>query len=843
MPKTKTIIHFIVLLVLLAGNIYLRLYPVFFPQLYQRAVLNVAAETGKEIEANIRQQYPEMSEVVRSKIVAQVLQKEKKTKLFQEKVSRQYRSLKGRYQDENGQTYLAEVDPYAWLRATRLVLAHGYPGTSKTGRTVYDSFMFAPQGRAVQDEQFLFYSAAFLYRLSHRLVPHISLPTFLFYLPLFFTIVFLISLYAFCRYFFSRATGLIAVFFVGLSPALIDRSSAGWFDADVLCLLFPLLIVWLLALSQRAPTRKATAVFSLLAAAVLSVYATTWVGWWFIFLVILVYFCLVFAHTAILHRRDLSAAKRALAGPLVSCAVFLLASVIGCLLIRGIEPFWFLWHQIRANLGLDAAVSDTIWPNVYYTVMELKKGDVFNIPELVGNWPLFVFALGSLLWMYIRQRRSRNAAVIVMFTIWILFMFAVSLKGIRFSLFLVVPIGIFLAEGLRSLGSFIWLKAKHSRSLWVKSISLVTATAVIYLITVTAIRAGIQEASVQIPMLTDSWYSFLSELRVRTEKDAILNGWWDHGNWYKEVAQRRALFDPQSQNTPISYWLAKVFLATDEAYALRVLRMLNNSSDTLFDDIRQHMGDAFSSIAFLNKILAHDAAAADELLAEYQIPPALGEKIKTAIFFKRPAPAYLIVYKSMIYQMRDDTFIANWDFAKVYALQNKARPKQEVVEGLRDIFSLPEATALAIYDEAQRAKTAREKNEMISRRWVFNPPLAEGSDSGKVVYFNNGIIFEKDSRAARIFSFREKRYKKFSSTLYFDGEQLQVNTYADAQLISGALIIKTEHGWQSLGYLHRQLGQSLFSRLFFMKAKELKHFEPFAENKKAGIYAYRVIWD
>lgn len=843
MLKIKAITHYGILFVLLAGNIYLRLYPAFFPQLYQRAVLNVTLSSRQEIESDVDKRYPDISAVIRNKIIEQSLAKEKKSKLFKQKISQQYQLLKGQYQDEQGQTYLAEVDPYAWLRAVRFVLERGYPGTEKAGKAVYDSFILAPQGTKVQPEQFLFYSAAFLYRIVHRLASGISLTAFLFYLPLFFTLVFLISLYAFCRYFFSKTTALIALFFAGLSPALIDRSSCGWFDADVLSILWPLLIVWLLALSQQASTRKNTIIFSLCAGGVVSLYAATWVGWWFIFLVVLVYYCSLFVHTAILYHKDLAALNTALAGPVISCGSFILASIIGCVLLGGIEPFSFLWQQIGSNLGLGRVVSESIWPNVYYTVMELKPGDVFNIPELVGNWFMFVFSLASLLWLYIRQRRSQKAAVMVMFAIWILLMFFASLRGIRFGLFLVVPISIFLAEGLRCLAGFIWIKVRSSSSLWVKLSTAVAAAAAIYLLASLSLYAGLREAAMQVPMMNDSWYSFLTELRSRSEEDAIINGWWDHGNWYKEIARRRALFDPQSQNTPVTYWIARVFLADDETYALRVLRMLNNSSYRLFDEINQYFDNAFSSIVFLEKVLQADAANVDLVFSQYQLPARLQQRIKEVIFYKIPAPAYLVVYKTMIYQMSGDTFIANWDFAKVYTLQHKGRPRQEVIKGLMSIFSLSEAKASAIYDEVSRVKNTPEKNEVVSQRWLFNPSLAEGLDSGSTVYFNNGIIFEKDTLSARIFSFSEKRYNKFGSTLYFDGQQLQAKTFDDAQLTSGALIIKTENGFQSIGYLNRRLAESLFSRLLFMKAKGLKHFEPFVGNEKAGIYAFRIIWD
>ena len=78
------------------------------------------------------------------------LRNSKKDGTFKKKNDIEFARLKDRYQNDEGHTYLLEVDSYAWIRATRFVLENGHPGNLKAGKTSYDTFMLAPVGAVLK---------------------------------------------------------------------------------------------------------------------------------------------------------------------------------------------------------------------------------------------------------------------------------------------------------------------------------------------------------------------------------------------------------------------------------------------------------------------------------------------------------------------------------------------------------------------------------------------------------------------------------------------------------------------------------------------------------------------
>ena len=94
----------------------------------------------------------------------------------------------------------------------------------------------------------------------------------------------------------------MACLFVGLAPVFLDHSVAGWFDMDILNLTFPLLIAWSYlnifpaspfplpcGRGQGGKNNKAVLLWTFIAAFWIGLFSFTWVGWWFIFLIIIIY--------------------------------------------------------------------------------------------------------------------------------------------------------------------------------------------------------------------------------------------------------------------------------------------------------------------------------------------------------------------------------------------------------------------------------------------------------------------------------------------------------------------------------------------------------------------------
>ena len=67
-------------------------------------------------------------------------------KNIDKKVNDFYANMKGRYQDDSGQTYLMELDCWHWARYVENVLKYGHPGDEVIGGRQWDMFMLAPLG-------------------------------------------------------------------------------------------------------------------------------------------------------------------------------------------------------------------------------------------------------------------------------------------------------------------------------------------------------------------------------------------------------------------------------------------------------------------------------------------------------------------------------------------------------------------------------------------------------------------------------------------------------------------------------------------------------------------------
>jgi hypothetical protein len=268
--------------------------------------------------------------------------------------------------------------------------------------------------------------------------------------------------------------------------------------------------------------------------------------------------------------------------------------------------------------------------------------------------------------------------------------------------------------------------------------------------------------------------------------------------------------------------------------------MLNNSSNTLFEEIKIEVKDDFQCIGLLKRILNSNEKEARKILENQNISEKLKEKIMDTVFFKKPAPAYLAIDKSMIYKMHNISFLGNWDFSRVYVLKNNNLPKSKVIEGLTGIFSLSKEQAESIYGETILATTEDELSEILSKRYSYKFFIEKGTEKNGVVYFDNGVILNLADFGARALSIGEG-YKKYRYVFIYDNEKITLYEDKDADYKESVLFFKNNNEWKGVG-LSKDLAESLFTKLYFFGGAGLKYFEPFYADKDGEMRVYKIKW-
>ena len=853
MRLNKFIISGFILAMVLWINIFLRAYPIHFPQFLVQAEIKAENMVSQEAALEAEKKYPGPPNRAKYKLITKFIEEYKKT--AKEKIKKltleEYAKLKDKYQDENGQTYLMELDCWHWGRFVDNVLKYGHPGDEIKGGFQQDNLTLAPNGRSLAYNQFLFYFSAFLYKIFSRIKP-VPLFTFLFYLPLLFTTVFISTLYLFCLKKWGMLCGLMACLFVGLAPVFLDHSVAGWFDMDILNLTFPLLIAWsYLNIFPASPfplpsregsgegkNNKAVFLWTFIAAFWTGLFSFTWIGWWFIFLIIIIYegysiLRLVLARYLHQEKNPELCKKH-----LLALSLFIIFSFFWIWILAGSQPLSSLSTQVKEIFTLNKPLTASIWPNVFSTVEELRRPELREVINLLGRPAFFFSALACLLLLFLRTTRKRKYGEFeyestVFFTLWAMASFLACLKGVRFTVFLLLPLGISLGRMLNE--AYHYFKARNNR------LSLLVTAIIFYFLTIQSLNAGYDKIRLAYPLINDKWYKILNSLKKSSPPEAVINSWWDFGDWFKAVANRRVIFDGQSQNTPQGYWMANVLITDDEKTAINTLRMLNNGGNQAFEAINRHFNNPLKSVLLLKKILASESAEAKKIL-ETSLPPSVTGEIIRLIFEPPKNPAYFIVDPTMLGKMNAISYLGNWDFLKVHISQNLKNGTDTPT--IDELVKLGEnSTAIQKLHQEAALLNRSETDNWISRRIRFNSDLLKTNEKGGLALFDNGLVYNPKEQAVYFYSREDNKYKTPKSLFILENNELKEITYPDNQIAPSVLILKEEEAYQAI-MLNQNLAKSLFTRLYFLNGAGLAHFKPFLEEKdgEGAIKIFEIIW-
>jgi hypothetical protein len=363
-----------ILLFLSAGiNVYFRLQPLFLKQFDKIARGEVYAGMKNEFYKKISTIYPDLPEIDRFRQVGflfkDTLSKEKAG--IRKKIRDKAWEMKRHYQDEEGWTYLLEVDPYRWWRRVNSFLNTGHFGKPRPDNQEYDDLMSYPAGAKIEPLKLHFYLGAYLHRALRLLNHQISLFHSLGLHPVLFSPLLIIAVFAACLFLGNSAlSSFIASLVIGLSNMILMRTGYGWFDTDIYNVSLPVFAAVLLAYALRSKGLKHRACL-FASGLIVGIHSGLWSVWWLVFYILLGGFLLYeIDELCIVEKKQII--PRIKKG-LVSLFFFIASVCLSVLVISGPrclkalfqEPFILLsW---RGDLSLDG-----FWPGLVFSISELQ---------------------------------------------------------------------------------------------------------------------------------------------------------------------------------------------------------------------------------------------------------------------------------------------------------------------------------------------------------------------------------------------------------------------------------------------------------------------------------------
>jgi dolichyl-diphosphooligosaccharide--protein glycosyltransferase len=835
--RLRRILFIFFLLLVLDFNLYFRAFPINLPQLKTQAKETIEKSIQQATIQEVQTKFPQFHPAAKDEIVrTRVAEYKKQNKaIIENEIQDLYHQLKNKFQDKSGQTYLMELDCWQWARYVENVLRFGRPGDETIAGKQRDILMTAPLGSELEWDHSLYYFSASLYK-GFSFFKNVPLFTFLFYLPLFFTAVFICLLYLFTYRYGGNLAGIISSLFIGLAPTFLQRSHAGWFDRDILNLIFPLLVIWTYASASARASLKQKSLWICFSAFWVGLFSFSWTHWWFIFFIILIYESLYVVSTLfsyfILKRKDMHSLK----GHIFSPSLFIAFSLFWVLVLVGNAPLVVLYEQIKLALILNKPLMSSIWPNVFSTVGELRGMTFAEISRTVGNL-MFAFSLCALFILAIRAFVSRQysrfkRSAIMILVIWFWVMIFACTRGARFLVFLYFPLGIALGWAVEE--TYQYFKNKKN-----KLAQLAVVVAVTVGLNTFCIKKGNEVAKGIFPLMDDTWHNVLNLIKEKTPPETILNSWWDFGNWFKVVARRRVIFDGHSQGTPQAYWMAKALLSSDEDKSISILRMLNNGGNQAFETIDKQFKNPLFSVLLLESVLGLPPEESQGILLKFLPTETVQEVI--ALLYARPPQAGFIVDNAMLSKMPAISYLGNWDFSKVYIAQNfdrieKAQLIEHLIGHLKNL-ARDESQIQRFYQEIFLIST-KKIDDWLSHRLRFYGNVADGREKDGIVFFDNGFVYNLKEKTIQSSAQQIPR----SLFTVIDDNIVEI-VYPDANSAFSVLVFNTSEGYKSI-LLDQELGRSIFMRLYFLNGRGLRHFLPFIDAQEGNNYIryFNIVW-
>jgi hypothetical protein len=308
-----------------------------------------------------------------------------------------------------------------------------------------------------------------------------------------------------------------------------------------------------------------------------------------------------------------------------------------------------------------------------------------------------------------------------------------SFDGVRYLLLLMVPLSIAAGAAVGRLAAAVsalsWPSGARARGI----ASIAAAGALVAAVVAPVAASGISYAYRYHPSVSAAWDHAFAAVRRNSERDAIVDIWWDYGHWAKYFTKRPVNLDGASLLNSTVRWTARALLAPTDAGAIGLLRMLNCGAVTdpetgiaARPDQTLRRWGVEPALAF--RTLMTLAPLAQEQSPAYLQAAGLGDARAAAlskVMYCTPAPSFLVL-STELFDLKGFMVQGFWDPGRAYAvdLARRRYAADAAAPVLAEHLGLTEPAARDLYaaasqvrGEDQREIFAAPDSQIWSRAW------------------------------------------------------------------------------------------------------------------------------
>ncbi|MFC1704479.1 STT3 domain-containing protein [Candidatus Omnitrophota bacterium] len=817
MNKSHHLITILIILTTCLCGIYFRLYPITVNQRNQTmntARLTVYVNLKKTIQNNINRILPDAGQKEKATLInnqfKEVIKKES------ERIEKLVKDVYLQNKKSINAFYFLGSDSFYYYSLTKKLLSEGvFSIINKDGKH-FNALMVAPHGHWRKIEAHP-YVGFFTYTIYSWFYGNVSLISALSSVPL---LLFCFSVCIFvivCSLLdIDRFTIFISSIFLALSPIFIQRSSFGWYDSDPYNILFQLLA--LLALVKIA--RKGLNVFWILFLSLTnSLYALFWQGWIFLPILTSVSFLALAGYRLKKKGNHRITVKQFI--------LYIASLVIFSIIVLTPKGFIDSVADITNIASGFLLFNANQWPDTFLMVGELKVPSISKIIHILGGFAFFSVSLIGLIVSNVKRSRDTTTEQKIILLCFYIACLVMAMNAERFILFLLIPATLYFAIGLKDIRLFFNRKLRAVFRVQEKSTAILTGCILTTLL-ISPLVYGHAISLKQVPLFNDVWNRVLTQIRLQTPPNSIINSWWPPGHFIKAIAERSVTFDGATINTPQAYWMADALLTDSETEALSILKMLNANGNKATEFLLENEVPLSEAVSLLKKILLVEKEAAKKLAQTVLSEDKAIHLI--SLTHAPPPPSYCLLYKDLVESTLGLYFVKEWDFNKAEELQRER------------------------YTALKHGKIFwRGSKDNIKRAWsiaggatYIGEESYQAFSTKNTIQFNNGVIFNPRLKEASINMLEGKISGVPQSILYRDNNILQEKELNNFSLKLSILFIDHPGGSYSCIVAPAKILKSVIFRLYYLDGIGLRKFETFIHEENpllnTKILVYRIVW-